>query len=117
MRTSADNHNNSLRNFPPDILTALGLPFVFVALVASWALSVHGIAWMWAVGVSFGVAVFGAVLLFIAKLPLYRQGRFFTFGIQALPVTSHRFYRWGCRCSLLGIVVMFILWMGSTVWR
>lgn len=117
MRTSADNLNNSFRNFPPDILTALGLPFVFVALFASWVLSVHGIAWMWAVALSFSVAVFGAALLFVAKLPLYRQGRFFTFGIQALPEKSHRLYRWGCRCSLFGIAVMFILWMGSTLWR
>jgi hypothetical protein len=107
----------SLRNFPPDILTALGLPIVVTALLASWVLSIHGVAWIWAAGVSLSGALFGAVLLFVAKLPLYRQGRFFTFGIQALPVTSHRFYRWGCRCSLLGIIAMFVLWMASTLWR
>ncbi|SRR6266542_1635423 len=117
MRRSPDKHDNSLQNFPPDILAALGLPVVVVALLASWVLSVHGIAWILATGASFCVAVLGAALLFIAKLPLYRQGRFFTFGIQALPVTSHRFYRWGCRCSILGIVAMFVLWIASTLWR
>jgi hypothetical protein len=117
MSTSSDEHDYSMRNFRADILAATGLPVVAVALLASWVLSIHGIAWIWAAGVSLAVAVLGAVLLFIAKLSLYRQGRFFTFGIQALPVTSHRFYRWGGRCSLLGIVAMFVLWLASTSWH
>ncbi len=117
MSASSDKGNNSLRNFPPDILTALGLPIVAAALVASWILSIHGAAWIWAAGTAFSVAILGAVLLFIAKLPVYRQGRFLTFGIQALPMSSHRFYRWGCRCSLLGIAGMFMLWLASTLWR
>jgi hypothetical protein len=97
MSTPSEKRDYSLRNFPSDVLTALGLPIVVTALLASWVLSIHGVAWMWAAGISVSVAVLGAVLLFIAKLPVYRQGRFFTFGIQALPVTSHRLYRWGCR--------------------
>lgn len=117
MSKPSDKHDYSLRNFPPDILTALGLPVAGVALLASCVLSIHGVAWIWAAGVSFCLAMVGAVLLFIAKLPLYRQGRFFTFGIQALPVSSHRLYRWGCRCSILGIVAMLVLWMASTAWR
>jgi hypothetical protein len=116
MSTPSDKHDYSLRNFPADILAAMGLPIVAVALLASWVLSIHGVAWVWAAGVSLAVAVLGAVLLFIAKLPLYRQGRFFTFGIRALPVTSHRFYRWGCRCSLLGIVAMFLLLLAWRSW-
>src|SRR6266446_475512 len=111
MSSPPDKHGYSLRKFPPDILTALGLPIVVIALLVSWVLSIHGVAWFWAAGVSFSVALFGAFLLFLAKLPLYRQDRFFTFGIHVLPVTSHRFYRWGCHCSFLGIVAMFLLWL------
>jgi len=117
MNTSPDKHDYSLRNFPADILAALGLPIAAIALLASWVLSIHGVAWIWAAGASFSVAVLGAVLIFIAKLPLYRQRRFLTFGIQALPVTSHGYYRWGCRCSVFGIIAMVVLWMASTLWR
>ncbi len=86
-------------------------------LFFSGVLSVHGTAWIWAAAVSFGIAVLGAALLFIAKLPLYRQKRFFTFGIRSLPESSHGYYRWGCRLSILGCVLMLLLWLGSTIWR
>jgi hypothetical protein len=117
MSMPPDKQDYSLRNFPPDIFAALGLPIAITAIFFSWFLSVHGTAWICMAAVSFGIAVLGAVLLFIAKLPLYRQKRFLTFGIQALPESSHAFYRWGCRCANLGCVLMFFLWLGSTLWR
>ena len=107
----------SFRNFPPDMLAALGLPVAIIAISASWILSIHGLAWLWAAGISFAVAVLGAVLLLIAKLPLYRQRHFFTFGIQALPESSHIIYRWGCRCSISGCAVMLILWLAAALWK
>ncbi len=106
----------SLRNFPPDLIAVLGLPVAIMAILFSSLLSLHGTAWMWAAGVFFGIAVFGAALLFIAKLPLYRQKRFFTFGIEALPESSRGFYRWGCRCSIVGCALMLLLWLSSTIW-
>lgn len=117
MNVPAEKQDYSLRNFPPDIPAALGLPIAIVAVFFSWILSVHGTAWIWAVAVSFGIAVLGAALLFIAKLPLYRQKRFFTFGIQSLSVSSHGYYRWGCRLSILGCVLMLFLWLGSAIWK
>ena len=45
------------------------------------------------------------------------QTDFFTFGIQALPQSSHGYYRWGCRCAIVGCVLMLLLWMGSIAWR
>ena len=117
MNTPPRKVDYSLRNFPADILAALGLPVVIVAISVSWLLLVHGMAWICATVVSFGIAVVGSVLLFIAKRPLYRQKRFLTFGIQALPESSHAFYRWGCRCAILGCALMFLLWLGSVVWR
>ena len=79
MSTPLEESDNSLRHFPPDLLTALLLPVVVPALVASWFLSLHGTPWLWAAAISFGTAMIGAALLFVAKLPLYRQRRFFTF--------------------------------------
>ncbi len=39
------------------------------------------------------LAIVGLTLLFLAKLPLYRQGEFFTFGSKAMPEKSRRVYR------------------------
>jgi len=117
MNVPSEKQDYSLRNFPPDILAALGLPIAVAVIFCSWILSVHGATWIWAAAVSFGIGVLGAALLFIAKLPLYRQKRFFTFGIQSLPESSHPYYRWGCRFSILGCVLMVFLWLGSSIWR
>ena len=109
----SEKNGNLLRHFPADLLTALGLPIVATMLAVSWVLSLHGAVWLWAAVVSFGIAVVGATLLFVAKLPLYRQRRFFTFGVQALPPSSHGYYRWGCRCAIVGCALMLLLWIGS----
>jgi hypothetical protein len=117
MTSPADKPDYSLRTFPPDLFAALGGPVAVIGILASLLLSLPGPAWLCAAGTSFCVAVLGAILLFIAKLPLYRQGRFFTFGIKTLPASSHRAYRWGCRCSVLGILAMLLLWLASTLWK
>jgi hypothetical protein len=117
MRTPPEKNGNLLRHFPPDLLTALGIPVMATMLTLSWILSLHGSAWLWAAVASFGVAMLGATLLFVAKLPLYRQKRFFAFGIQALPQSSHGYYRWGCRCAVVGCALMLLLWIASLSWR
>ena|SRR5665213_2724164 len=40
------------------------------------------------------VGIIGIALLFVARLPLYRQRRFFTFGPGALDTRHRKFYRW-----------------------
>jgi hypothetical protein len=117
MSARLDKNDNSLRHFPPDLLTALVLPIVVPVLVASWLLALHRAPWVWAPAISFGIAIIGAPLLFVAKLPLYRQRRFFTFGIPALPQSSHGLYPWGCRLAIVGCALMFLLWLGSMSWR
>jgi hypothetical protein len=117
MSAPPEKKDYSLRNFPPNLLTALGIPILVTVTFFSWLLSVHGPTWICAAAASFGIAVVGSGLLFLAKLPLYRQGRFFTFGIGAPPESSRGLYRWGCRCSVVGCTLMFFLWLGSTVWR
>src|SRR5579864_8137997 len=117
MSTTPEKRDYSLRKFPPDLQAILGIPLLVTLTFFSWLLSVHGTTWIFAAAASLGIAVIGAALLFLAKLPLYRQGRFFTFGIEVLPESSHGLYRWGCRLSIAGCVLMFFLWLGSTVWR
>jgi hypothetical protein len=114
MNTSTEKDDNSLRNFPPDLVPTLIMPFMAIVMIFSRTVfSARGTAWIWAAAVSFGLAAIGITLLFIAKWPLYRQRRFFTFGIHHLPSSSHRFYRWGCRLSILACVLMFLLWLAS----
>jgi hypothetical protein len=117
MSRPSEKSDNSLRHFPPDLLTALGIPIAVGLLATSWLLSLHGTAWIWAATVSFGIAMLGAVLLFVAKLPVYRQRRFFTFGIRDLPQSSRNYYRWGCRCAMVGCILMLLLWLGSISWK
>lgn len=55
------------------------------------------------------VAGIGVGLIFFAKLPLYRQRRFFTFGSGVLPPGSRPFYRWGYGCVTLAATLL--LWL------
>lgn len=115
MNTSPEHDDNSLRNFPADLVPTVALPFttIIVGILSSTAVSARGTTWIWAAGISFALAAIGIVLLAIAKWPLYKERRFFTFGIRHLPPSSHGTYRWGCRLSTLACVLMFLLWLGS----
>ena len=63
----------------------------------------------WWIGVGF--AVMGAYLIFHAKLPLYREGRYFTLGRRALPGNRRWAYGWGY-CSL----VVGLAWLAWCAW-
>jgi hypothetical protein len=52
----------------------------------------------------------GTVLLFFARLPLYRQRRFFTFGSRALDEHHRRLYRWAYRFIGGSVLLLLILW-------
>jgi hypothetical protein len=110
-------HRNLFRNFPADLLAVSGIPVVVVALVSCWLMSMRGTTWIVAATVSLIIAAVGAVLIFVAKLPLYRQRRFFTFGIREIPESRHAYYRWGCSLSIVGCVLMILLCLGSIGWR
>jgi hypothetical protein len=51
----------------------------------------------------------GAGLILYAKFPLYRSGRFFTFGIGSIPQGLKGFYRWGWRIFLIGVALSLCL--------
>ncbi len=89
------------------------LSIVIVALVVSQALTffsaLKGIAWIVVFVVSFAFLIAGGSLIFYAKFPLYRSGRFFTFGVKSVPEHLKRSYRWGWRLFLFGIVISLCL--------
>jgi hypothetical protein len=63
-------------------------------------------------GLGFGFS--GIILLFFARLPLYRQRKFLTFGPNALPVFHRKLYWLACvavvaAVMLLGVVCLRVL--------
>ena len=68
-----------------------------------------GTRWISCYFAALTIAALGIALLVYAKLPLYRQGRFFTFGSRALPESRRAFYRWGYRCAGLAVALLLFL--------
>src|SRR5580658_4771631 len=84
---------------PPDIAAIFGLPFIaLIALLGARFLPLLNRARnsgdTTLVNVAFVFGMIGIVLLFFARLPLYRQRRFFTFGPRALDDRHKRLYRY-----------------------
>jgi len=82
---------------------------VVVAFLASQALMfftrLNGAPWIWIFVGSFALMILGGSLIGYAKLPAYRSGRFFTFGVKSFPEHLAGYYRWGWRVFLSGIVL------------
>ena len=75
--------------------------------------NLNGTPWIWCYGVGLAIAAIGVSLIYYAKLPMYRQRRFFTFGSQALPERSRPFYRWGYRCVLFAVALLACLFLSK----
>jgi hypothetical protein len=82
---------------------------VFVAALASQGLMfftrLTGAPWIWFFVAGFALMLAGAGLIAYAKLPVYRSGRFFTFGVKSVPGDMKGHYRWGWRMFLFGVVL------------
>ena len=96
---------------PPDILAWLTIPMVavFTILVVNAG---QILRWRPLVGiylVALGFAVVGIVLLALAKLPLYRQRRFFSFGSRFLDSPHRRLYRLAYGMVAASIVLLLLL--------
>jgi hypothetical protein len=72
-------------------------------------LRLTGARWIAFYVIALAMASVGAALIFYAKLPLYRQRRFFTFGSRVLPEQRRPFYRWGYRCVAIAVVLLACL--------
>ncbi len=84
-----------------------------VALLSSQLLTffmrLNGARWLWCYAIGLAVAAVGVSLIFYAKVPLYRQRRFFTFGSGALPEGRRLSYRWGYRCVIFAVALFLCL--------
>jgi len=86
------------------LLAGSGLHVVNAARVGQW--------WLPASALVF--AGIGIVLLFVSKLPLYRQRRVFTFGPRLLDERHRRLYRWSYRFIAVGVLLMVCI---LVAWR
>jgi hypothetical protein len=84
---------------PPDIVVGMGLPIVAVTgILAAMFLPLlnqarnRGDATLAYIALLFGMI--GIMLLFFARLPLYKQRKFFTFGSRALDAPHRKLYHW-----------------------
>lgn len=95
-------------------ITVWGMPLIAIISILSCQLffffsGLKGIRWISCYFAALTVAAVGIALLFYAKLPLYRQWRFFTFGSKALPEPRRSFYRWGYGCVALAAALLSLL--------
>jgi hypothetical protein len=106
---------NSCRWPPVDQWIAVWGPFsiALIAIVTSHLLDLFtdlsAMRWLWWYAIALAVSIFGASLILYAKIPLYRQRRFFTFGNGALPASRRAFYRWGYRCVTFAVALLLCL--------
>jgi|ERR1017187_3037283 hypothetical protein len=62
-------------------------------------------------GVGVGAGVVGILLLFIARLPLYRQRRFWTVGPRQLDRKRRRFYRLAYGSVTASLLLLLVVWL------
>jgi hypothetical protein len=82
---------------------------VIFSQVLLFFLNLSGLPWIYFFFASLALLISGATLIIYAKLPVYRSGRFFTFGVKSVPESLAGFYRWGWRTFLFGVVLSLCL--------
>ena len=98
------------RDFDPSFPMDLAVWF----LPTPWALVIivafdRGTPWVVAYAGAVLLVAVGAAKMFFVKLPIYRQGRFFTFGPQSLPASSLPLYWGAVKIIIVGVVAALFL--------
>jgi len=96
--------------FPPDLIVLIGFPVfgLCAGFFLPWFTTVrHGNPTPFYA--SLLLACLGIVLLFFAKLPLYRQKKFFTFGARHLTGIHRKLYRLAYMSIGISIVLLLLV--------
>jgi hypothetical protein len=102
---------------PPDIALIYGVPFILIAMAVPSSMLLPLLSRARSSGdftllyMAFALGAVGIVLLALARMPLYRQRRFFTFGPRALDEGLRRLYRWAYRFIGASVLLMSLLLM------
>lgn len=101
---------NGLETFLEHWGMVLPVLVIFVlAPVLLFFMNLSGMPWIYFFIASEILLFSGAGLILYAKLPVYRSGRFFTFGVKIIPPEFAGFYKWGWRVFLLGVILSLCL--------
>ena len=94
--------------FPRDLAAIFRVQLLpLIALPVSW-LVFRFRGWSF-IYLAIGFAAVGITLLFLARLPLYRQRRFFSFGPQSLDAQHRRLYWRGYGFVAISIFLFLLL--------
>jgi hypothetical protein len=104
------NQSNGLQTFLEHwgILLTVLLAIAF-SQVLMYFVNLCGKPWIYFFAASMILLISGATLIVYAKIPVYRNGRFFTFGVKSVPESFVGYYRWGWRVFLFGVVLSLCL--------
>jgi hypothetical protein len=80
-----------------------------LARILMFFFDLKGKEWIYFFAAAMTLLISGAALIGYAKIPAYRSGRFFTFGIKSVPEQLAGCYRWGWRIFLFGVVLSLCL--------
>jgi hypothetical protein len=61
--------------------------------------------------VALGTSSLGSILLFFARLPFYRQRRFWTFGPRELPAFNRKLYWLAYLFVIASVLLFLIVWL------
>ena len=98
---------------PPDIAVVYGHPFIAIlvgvlsAMLLPLVFNARNSGDSTLLYTASALGAVGIVLLAFARMPLYRERRFFTFGPRALDEGHRRLYRWAYR--FIGVSVLLLL--------
>jgi hypothetical protein len=98
---------------PPDLMILFVIPVIAILAgvllpVLSYLKTTDAIILFYT---AFGTGVMGSVLLFLARLPLYRQRRFWTFGPGALPNFYRKLYWLAYVTIAATLLLLGIVWL------
>jgi hypothetical protein len=102
--------NNGLKTFLENwwFLSVIALAIV-TSEVLSFFYNLSGMRWICFFAGSQAFLFIGTALILRAKIPVYRSGRFFTFGPKDIPKNLAVYYHWGWRVFLFGVVLSLCL--------
>ena len=106
---SSYKNNNQL---PTDMIFILSWVFIPFLMMMGFEYAFWARSQPWPAGLfSFSLLMLGAVLLFISRLPLYRQGNFMSIGIRYLPKSSLVWYRLAYWFIIPNIFILLLMWL------
>jgi hypothetical protein len=99
--------------FPPDLMILFVIPIIAILAgvllpVLSYLKTTDAIILFYT---ALGTGVMGSMLLFLARLPLYRQRRFWTFGPSALPTFYRKLYWLAYVAIVTALLLLGIVWL------